>query len=286
MFRAVLLAFLSLVLSACATSGHQTRAVLDAPPDVPRRVQLDHIPFVQQTEEGYCGPSALTMAMLSARHKVTREALVPEMYSTEKKGSLQADLLNTSRRHGLLAVQIDGLANLLKEVAAGHPVIIFENLGFGWWPKWHYSVVVGYDLDEQEIIRHSGDEPFMHQSMNHFERSWKLGDYWGLVVLSPEELAAGSGELGNLQGAVGLERSGHILEAEKVYGNVLMEWPSSLGALIGLGNLAYQRGDYRTAVAHLREAVKAHPEARAAKHNLEVAEKSAFKTESNRRKIK
>jgi tetratricopeptide (TPR) repeat protein len=265
------------LLSACATSGFQTRSVLESPPDVPKRMQLERVPFVEQTEKGYCGPSALAMAMRSAGEMITPEALVPEIYSAEKKGSLPAELISTSRRHGFLAVQIDGLAGLLKEVAAGHPVIVFENLGLSWWPTWHYSVVVGYDLNEQEIIRHSGSDAFKHQSLNYFERSWKLGDYWGLVVLPPTELAAGSGELGNLQGAVGLEKAGLPNEAEKVYRNVLKSWPGSLAALIGLGNLAYQSGDYHASVKYLRQAVKAHPEAMAAKHNLEIAEKSARK---------
>lgn len=274
MFQTVFISLVSLVLCACATTGVQTRAVLDSPPDIARRAELTEVPFIPQKEEGNCGPSSLAMVMRSAGKEISPEALAAEIYRADKKGSLQAELIVASRQRGLLAVQIDGLANLLKEIAAGHPVIVFENLGLSWWPKWHYSVAVGYDLDQQEVIRHSGDDAFTHQSLNHFERSWKLADYWGLVVLPATELAAGATEVAHLQGAVGLEGAGHVREAEKVYRNVLKKWPGSLGALVGLGNLAYQSGRFTDAAAYLKKAVKDHPDAPAAIHNLKVAEQA------------
>jgi len=274
MLQPAFISLLSLLLCACATTGVQTRALLDAPPDIAGRVELTQVPFIPQSKEGYCGPSSLAMVMRFARKDISVETLASEIYRADKKGSLQAELMAASRQRGLLAVQIDGLANLLKEIAAGHPVIVFENLGLSWLPQWHYSVVVGYDLDQQEVIRHSGDDAFTHQSLNHFERSWKLAEYWGLVVIPTTDLATGATEVAHLQGAVGLERAGHVREAEQVYWNILKRWPSSLGALIGLGNLTYQSGRYAEAAAHLKKAVKAHPEAPTAIHNLKVAERA------------
>jgi len=52
----------------------------------------------------------------------------------------------------MVAYQLEPrLEDVLREVAAGTPVIVLENYGFRIWPVWHYSVVVGYDLDAGEI---------------------------------------------------------------------------------------------------------------------------------------
>ena len=48
------------------------------------------------------------------------------------------------------------LADLLQEVAAGHPVIVLQNLGLEWIPVWHYSVVIGYDLSRGQLVLRSG----------------------------------------------------------------------------------------------------------------------------------
>ena len=72
---------------------------------------------------------------------------------------------------------------MLTEIAAGNPVIIFENLALSWLPQWHYALALGYDLQRQEIILHSGHDANFRWDLSKFERSWMLGDYWGLVVL-------------------------------------------------------------------------------------------------------
>jgi predicted Zn-dependent protease len=251
------------------------RSVLRSPPpDVPPRARVESVPFVKQ-EENRCGPSTLAMVLQWAGQPASPDELAPEVYTEDRKGSLPMQLVSAARRRGFLAIPISGARSLLQEIAAGHPVIVFENLGFSWLPKWHFSVVVGYDLEEQEVIQHSGETAFHRLSLNQFERGWKLGDYWGLVVLPPGSLARSAGELEHLQASVGLEQAGRAAEAERVYRNVLKRWPKSLAALIGLGNLAYGRGNLVEAVGHLRRAVKLHPESLAARHNLGVAENAA-----------
>src|SRR2546422_3737218 len=46
-------------------------------------------------------------------------------------------------RSGQLAVPVTTLSDLLAEVAAGHPVLVFQNLGLHWIPRWHFAVAVG-----------------------------------------------------------------------------------------------------------------------------------------------
>ncbi|MGE0762589.1 MAG: PA2778 family cysteine peptidase [Bdellovibrionales bacterium] len=276
MLRSALVLMMPAFLVACATAGVQTRAVLKSPPDIAKSSQIENVPFVRQTE-AFCGPSTLTMAMQWAGHKVTLDEIGSEVFIDKKKGTLQTDMISASRRRGLVAVPLEGLVSLLKEVAAGHPVIVFENLGLSWYPQWHYSLVIGYDLNEQEVILHSGETPFKRISLNYFERGWKMADYWGLVVLPVSMTAATGDELAHLKAAVGLEQAGHTDAAEVAYQNILKRWPTSLAALIGLGNLAYNKKDFSRAVLHLQQAIKVHPDSTVARHNLSIAKKALKK---------
>ncbi|MGZ3713727.1 MAG: PA2778 family cysteine peptidase, partial [Bdellovibrionota bacterium] len=238
--------------------------------------------FIKQTEN-YCGPATLTMAMKHAGHMVSVEELASQVYTPGKKGTLQLDMMSASRRQGMLAVPIQGLSNLLHELAAGHPVIILENLAFSWYPKWHYALAYGYDLSKPEIILHSGSDQAKHWSMRKFERSWMYADYWGLVVLPPSEMAISGDELSHAAAAAGLEQAGKLAEAELVYRNILKRWPGSLGALIGMGNLAYTRSAFKESVGYLKEATKLHPLSAPAWHNLAVAEGAAGKKKDARK---
>jgi tetratricopeptide (TPR) repeat protein len=207
-----------------------------------------------------------------AGQPVTVDELAREAYTPGMKGTLQQDLIGASRRHGMMAVPIEGLDALLREIAAGHPVIVFENLAFSWYTQWHYALVFGYDLARREVLMHSGPEANKHWDMAKFERSWEYSDHWGLVVLPPGELASTANELAHLNAAAGLEQAGQSEAAEKSYLGIVKKWPQSLGALIGLGNVTYQRGDARAAVRYLRLATRYHPDSLAASHNLAVAE--------------
>ena len=267
----------ALALVGCATPSRQTENLLRAPPqDIPVAVQLDHVPFVAQAE-GYCGPATLTMAMQAAGQNVSVEQLGPEVFTPGNKGSLQLDLISASRRHGMLAIPIENLTALLREVASGHPVIVFENLGLSWYPRWHYAIVTGYDLGTQDIILHSGPKQFSREDMYRFEYAWKLAGYWALVILPPGELSTTANELAHVAAAAGLEQAGKLIEAQQAYHNILRRWPGSFSSLIGLGNVTYRTGDAQSAAKYLRQAVKLNPESTVARHNLEVAEKSLKK---------
>lgn len=267
------LAFLLYLLTVvgCATAGKQTRAVIENPPPIPRQFQIEGVPFLHQPE-GYCGPATLTMTMNWAGDPITVGEIAPKVMTETMKGSLQTDMITASRRHGYLAVPIEGLENLLMEVAAGHPVIALENLGFSWYPQWHYSLITGYDLKEQTLTMHTGARASKTTPINYFERNWKLANYWGLVVLPTTQLSATASELDHLQAAVALEAANFKPQARELYKNILGRWPQSLGALVGLGNLAYETGNYKESVEYLEVAVRYHPNSAIAKNNLAVAQ--------------
>lgn len=268
--RAIAIALLAGALAGCA-SAPQTRMLLgDRPADLPARAQVAEVPFFAQ-EDYYCGPAATAMALSWSGLEVTQHEMVDQVYTPGRRGTLRPDVVSAVRRNGRLAVPVETLPALLDELAAGHPVIVFQNLGLGIAPQWHFAVAIGYDLDEREMILHSGTIEEHRVSLDTFEATWARGDHWGLAVLPPDRLPASADEIAVLRGGTALERVGRHGEAETVYAAVLQRWPDSLPALIGLGNVRYARGDPAGSVAALREAVTRHPEAAVAWHNLAVA---------------
>ena len=258
-------------LTGCVTPARQAEALLASPGALPPSYLIEDVDFIDQSA-GYCGPSTLAMALRRAGRPVTVAELASQVYTPGFNGSLQTDLISASRRQGMMAVTIEGMSNLLTEVAAGHPVIIFENLSLSWAPQWHYALVLGFDLKKQEIILHSGHDAYFRWDLSKFERSWMLGDYWGLVILPPGELASAAGEIANVTAVVGLEQAHKPVEAEKSYRKILEKWPASLVALIGLANIMQKNEKKAEAVSLLKLAVKNHPDSKAARHNLNIAQ--------------
>jgi hypothetical protein len=217
------------------------------------------------------------MALNFSGSTITAEELATQVFTPGSNGSLQTDLISGARRQGYFAIPIKGLPSLLKEIAAGHPVIVFENIGLNWMPMWHYSLVIGYDLSAQEITMHTGIDQAKSIDMRVFERSWMLGNYWGLVVLATDKLSTTSSELDHSIAAAGIESAGVFDKAKQAYETILAKWPYSLSASIGGANIAYKNKNYTKAVHLLKLALSYHPQSTIARHNLSVAEKALIK---------
>ena len=119
-------------LSGCAGLFPQTAELrAGRPTGIPEEVELKQVPFFPQTEY-QCGPAALATVLANAQVKITPEALVPEVYLPERKGSLQVEMLAATRRHGMVSYQLaPRFEDLLREIAAGNPVIVLQNFAFG-----------------------------------------------------------------------------------------------------------------------------------------------------------
>ena len=258
-------ALLPLWLAGCATP--QTAALLNAPPS-PTRVELSAVPYFAQ-EAYQCGPAALAMAFGAAGAAATPEQLAPQVYLPGRQGSLQVELLAATRRHGLVAYNLaPRLDALLQEVAAGSPVIVLQNLGFDWYPVWHYAVVVGYDLPQRELILRSGPEQRQRLPLRTFERTWQRGGRWALLALPPTRLPATVERERYLTAVLALEQTGPAAAAASAYRTALTRWPTELTALFGAGNAAYAAGDLVGAELEFRRATVAHPDAAPAFKNL------------------
>jgi hypothetical protein len=252
-------------LAGCATS--QTDRLLEVPTALPPRAEVNGVPFFPQ-DKYYCGPAALAMVLSWSGPPVTQEEIAAQVYTPGRAGTLQSDIVAGARRHGRLAVPVTRLSDLVAELAAGHPVVVFQNLGLGWYAVWHYAVAIGYDLSAGDLILHSGLDARRALPLATFERTWARADHWGLVVLPPQQLPASADEVAVLRAAAGLEQTGKTHAAASAYAAIAERWPDSFEAWIGLGNAAYAAGDLEAAENAFRTATERHPEAGAAWNNL------------------
>lgn len=258
-------------LTACAAT--QTERLLKQPGGLPPRAEIAEVPFFPQ-ERYYCGPAALAMVLAWSGLPVTAEDLVPQVYTPGREGSLRSDILGGTRRNGRLAVEVGRLDALLAELAAGHPVLVFQNLGLDLLPQWHFAVAVGYDLTAGTIILRSGTEARRELPLGTFERTWRRGDFWALTVLAPDRLPVTAGQRDVVEAAAGLERVGRLSEAETAYATALGRWPESHAAFMGLGNTRYAADDASGAEAAYRRAIELRPDSPSAWNNLAYALKA------------
>jgi len=259
------LPLMALLSAGCAS--HQLGELRGQVEDLPPRIELKAVPFYPQ-KAFQCGPAALAMVLGWSGLPIKPEAMVPMVYSPALKGSLQPALIGAARRSGRVAYPIKGMKVLLREVGSGHPVIVLLNLGLSWYPKWHYAVVVGYDLSEGFVEVHSGKTAREPLPFRVFGSTWARSHYWGLLVLSPRDLPATAREKPYLQALLGLEKTHQWRGAVQGYETALGRWPGSLGALMGLGNSLYALGDLTKAETTFREASRLHPSSGAAFNNL------------------
>ncbi len=237
------------------------------PPNLPPRFELEAVPFYPQSDY-QCGPATLAMALTYSGLPITPEALQSQVYTPSRKGSLQMAMIGATRRHGRIAYPLPGLNSLWPEIAAGHPVIVLQNIGLSWIPVWHYAVVIGYDFLDHTVILRSGKTERKVMSFFTFEKTWTRSGYWGLIALRPTQLPAAAGEKDYLAAVLGLEKSRQFQAAIQGYQTALTRWPRSMIAYMGLGNSFYALGDLRGAEDAFRTAVKNHPGAAGAYNNL------------------
>lgn len=267
LFR-ILVSSLIALLFGCA-SAPQTQQLLQAPNGLPSHSELTDTPFFPQ-QRYQCGPAALATALKHSGVNIDAAALVDEIYLPSRQGSLQIEILASSRRHGRLPYRIPPkMSALLKEITVGNPVLVLQNLGLNWAPQWHYAVVVGFDLPQREIILRSGTEARHRTNMDTFEHTWARSQHWGIVVLPADRLPATATAESYLRSVVNLENTKQRWQlANTAYRTALKRWPNNLIAQMGLGNTAYQLTDLNTAEQAFKNAVHDHPNEAAAHNNL------------------
>lgn len=249
------------IFTACATRGEKLKAKYSF-------LDKKNIPveFISQ-EKFHCAPAALTMLLHHAGNASTLDQVTGMLYTPDAKGTFQNDVIAATRRLGLIAIPIKKLNNLLTEINQDHPVLVFQNLGLSWLPQWHYALVTGYNLDENVMILHSGDQKNFTMKIPTFEKIWDRVDEWGLIIVKPGEIPVTANENDMISSTAGLEIAGKSDAAVLSYEKILTRWKESLGALVGLGNIYYQKDNYKKSQAYLKQATELHPKAAGAWYN-------------------
>lgn len=252
-----------------------TGCSLSAPPsleDFKTNIQSQQIltdtPFFPQ-EEYQCGPAALATILTREGISVKPSDLTSKVYLPARKGSLQLEMIAAARSYGLIPYSLDpSLTALIRQLAAGKPVLVLQNLSFDWYPKWHYAVVIGYDLQKKLVYLRSGTHKKIRIPFNTFERTWARASNWGVVVFQPGELPKEADYQKYLTAVHQLERTGKHKAAISGYKTAHKLWPEEATPLFALGNLQYQRKDYHKAVSAFQKAVKRNPKFSQAWNNL------------------
>ena len=260
----------ALALGGCASLLFpQSAALRDAPPaGLAERVELRQVPFFPQ-DEYQCGPAALATVLTHSGVAATPEALVSQVYVPERKGSLQVEMLAAARRHGLVSYQLaPQLEAVLREIAAGHPVIVLQDLGLGPFERWHYAVAIGYDVPAGELVLRSGETRRQVLPFGVHEYVWKKSAYWAMVALPPERMAATAEEARWHASIAALERAGSVRSAGTAYAAFLARWPDNVPAAIGLANTHYTLGELPQAESVLRSVLARAPDSVVALNNL------------------
>ena len=254
--RTVRLTLLIVLFSAGCSPWHTDR--LSYTVEARDETVLAEVPFFKQ-ETYQCGPSSLAMVLAWSGLELTPDDVTDDVYTAELQGSLQPSLISAARQYGRVAYPIQGAKELFAELNAGHPVIVLQNLGLRWYPRWHYAVVIGYAEHGGTVILHTGAKQAERVSRRVFDHSWSYSDYWGLLILPADALPATAIEEKYLNAVAGLERAKQFAAAVRGYQSAIKRWPASLAAWMGLGNSFYAQGDLSSAAAAFRQAHQLHP---------------------------
>ena len=181
-------------------------------------------------------------------------------------------MVAATRTYKFLPVRHDGrIESLLREIDAGNPVLVMQNLGLDLFPYWHYAVVVGYHMQEQTLILRSGTDKRLVRPFDNFERTWQRGGYWGLVIVPPHRIPATATADAYINSVIDMEQTGHLETANLAYRTAISRWPDSLVAHMGVGNTAYALRRYKESASAYRQLLELSPDTAEAWNNLAYA---------------
>ena len=244
------------VLAGCASdTGRLLRRL---PTGLPASIELAATPFFPQTAY-QCGPAALATVLGAAGVPAEPEALAQRIFLPARQGSLQIEMIGGARREGLVPVRLPGtLGALLREVAAGRPAVVLQNLGLDVAPVWHYAVLFGYSLERREVLLRSGIVERYPLPMALFENTWTRAGSWAFVVMPPGRWPATADEAAAVEAGIGFERAAPPALALQAYSGAVQRWPDNLALMMGLGNTAFATGDKVLAADSFQTAARRH----------------------------
>ena len=210
------------------------------------------VPFVSQST-AYCGPAALSSALQYYARPVSLEELGDQVFVPGRQGALTLEMTAASRRHGLLPYPIGpSLDAILRELDAGHPVLVLQNLAFNWWPQWHYALAVGYAAEGETLLLHSGEKPYYAIPAGTFMRTWARADHWGLVLTPPDQIPDTAAALPYLNSVDKMRQTRTITPDQLQAGlaQAALHWARSASAQFVYANWLLENGEAERAIEY------------------------------------
>jgi len=267
---ATLLLLLTPWLSACVSlSPQQQKQVQGFRSDI----TVSEVPFYPQRED-LCGPTALASMLGKSGRHVEPEWLERQVYLPGRHGSLRQEMLAAARSYARIDYVIEPrLDALLSELQAGHAVLVLQNLGLSWYPRWHYAVVTGYradaGTDSRSIVMHTGWDAEREVTLETFAKTWERSGNWAAVILAPGDFPADDQPLRYLQALLRLQLS---MPGQKpvsdAYQSALTQWPQFLPLRLAQANWLQQLGQIQQAEQALKQLLQIAPGYAPANNNL------------------
>ncbi|MEM9256375.1 MAG: PA2778 family cysteine peptidase [Pseudomonadota bacterium] len=267
--RRFLIVFSLAFLSACTSNPPQRLST--STEGVSDRQLLTGLPFHPQIED-QCGPATLATMLAARSVSVEPQELQGRVYIPDKQGAVTTEMVAVARQFGLLVYPLEADINVIvQEINAGNPVLVLQNLGLEWAPRWHYSVIIGYDLERRTLILRSGSEPEREVGVDFFDKTWRRAQRWAVVIVSPDSLPASVEPTPFLLAASDLEQVGQTGAALDAYKAAIEYWPNLAAALFGAGNAAYNLDQYDLATDRYLQFLEQSPSTAAGWNNLAFA---------------
>lgn len=234
-------------------------------------VEITSTPFFPQ-ERYQCGPAALTTVLTHSGVQAPLDTITQMTYIPGRQGSLRPELLATARRYERLPYVIDpSMSALVDELYAGRPVLVLQNLGPGWAPRWHYAVVIGIDIESNHVILRSGTQQRRETKLRTFLHTWRRSDYWAAVMLMPGELPENADRSRYLAAVADLDAVGNYDAAGVSWTAALEAWPGDPLAMFGQANTTFLLGDFAASERLYRALLNKQPDMHMARNNLAYA---------------
>lgn len=259
---------LAAALGGCATTGP---ALQPWPAPDSSDATVADVPFYPQ-EKYQCGPAALATVLQWSGVDTDPDALKPYLYIPDREGTLQPEIAARARSLGRLAYPLqEGPQGMLAELQAGHPVLVLQNNGLSWLPKWHYAVAVGTTEGGRNIVLRSGTIRRHVIGVDVFNRTWRRGGYWGLVILPPGEWPATAEPGPYLQAVNDFETDQSPAAALPAWQAGVRHWPADPALRFAAGNALLALKRPAEAEAQFRAGTLVAPKADYLWNNLALA---------------
>ena len=141
------------------------------------------VPPIRQSAREDCGAAALAMVLGYWAFPGTREDIIAANPPAPEHGIRAGALRDFARRQGLQAFIIQGeIADLDRELARRHPVLVGVMKRYGRRVYPHYEVVVGMSRTQQRILTLDPAHGLRVNSREGFTAEWAAAGRMTLIV--------------------------------------------------------------------------------------------------------